>query len=193
MRIVSGLVSFIMMMFAGWLTAWADAPGHSFVAPGLGAYFQEPHELAGPASRAQLFTARPMALLRAGIPVRTVERLSIAPLAGVMLPRFDHDKVVSINGLIAADAAYSVFERFHLLMGLGAQLGARFSQSRLIERSGTFVTPSGSSLSWAFTTNFGVAYWLDHKLRLEAETFVTRLFNAQGRRARFALGLSYVL
>ena len=162
------------------------------VALGLGGYFLQPHEITGAASHAPPVIARPLLLLR-------VEQILgqspwlFEPHAGFLFPRGSDENTTVLSGFFNADFGYGLGSRFVLSGGIGVHPTLTLSSGSTVEIGGEFVTPSGSALSWVFTNNLGLAFWVDEHFRVDAGTAVSRLFDDVGRRFRYFLEVAYAI
>ena len=168
--------------------------GTGFAAPllGLGAFFLQPYEIAGIAGRGQPVTASALLLVGLSHSLWASKRWSIEPQLAFFFPKTLQDSQLELGALANANFGYRV-GRGVGLFGAGVSARSLISDGGSVERGGNFVTPGGNSLAWLLTLNAGAGYWLDEKIRLDAQGFVSRVLSNSARRYRFLFGVSYAL
>jgi hypothetical protein len=160
---------------------------------GPGAYFLEPREQAGAAGRALPVNVRPMIVTRADVRASRLSQFFFEPQLGLLFPQRTFEGATSVSGFVNADLGWRFAQPFVALAGFGAQPSFLFSNGSEVNVKGRFVTPGGQSLNWVFTSNLGVGYRFDSKLRLESEMFFVRPLSATARKLRFGLSVVYAI
>ncbi|MEW6055937.1 MAG: hypothetical protein AB1540_04920 [Bdellovibrionota bacterium] len=158
----------------------------------LGAYFLEPRELSNSLASAPVFVAQPLAKFWVQAPVRFFQRtFLILPDLGVLLPESTREQQTRWSGLIGLNLGLGFSQRWIAKTGIGVHWNWLQSNGRNAEIGGSFVTPSGSALSWFFTLNLGLSYLIDSKFRVEFDTGLARPLDSVARKLRWVLGMAY--
>lgn len=163
---------------------------------GAGGYFLQPYEITGAASHAPPVIARPVLSLRAERSLGEflgLRRWLFEPHVGLLFPRGSEESMTVLSSFFNADFGYGLGSRFVVSGGIGVHPTLTISSGQNVSIGGEFVTPSGTSLSWLFTTNFGAGFWIDDRVRVDAGTAVSRLFDDVGRRFRYFLEVAYAI
>lgn len=164
------------------------------IAVGVGGYFLEPHEVTNAASHSAIITGRPMLVFRAE---QSMPRLLgsdawvFEPHFGFVLPQISKENMAKLTGFLNLDFGYLITEQLVLSAGVGLNPTLQISSGSNVNVGGEFVTPSGTALSWLFTNNFGIAYWVDSNIRVDVGTSVVRLFDSVSRRFRYFIEVAY--
>ena len=167
----------------------------TFASPllGAGALFLQPFEAAGVAGRPIPLAATPVLLASSARFQTLAHAWSFEPQLAIFFPRCNEDSELALGGQLTGNLGYRVNSRVVALAGAGLRAGALFSNGHEVERSGTFVTAAGTGVAWLFLLDAGLAYWLDEKIRLDAQSSVTGFLSDETRRFRILLGVSYAI
>lgn len=164
------------------------------LAVGVGGYFLEPHEVTNAASHSAVITGRPMLVFR--VEQRMPRFLGsdawvLEPHFGFVLPEISEENMARLSGFLNFDVGHMITDQLVFSTGVGVNPGLHISTGSNVDVGGEFVTPSGTALTWLFTNNFGVGYWVDPNIRVDAGTSVVRLFSSVSRRFRYFIEVAY--